>query len=390
MQFKGYHINNLKSYRKYFCFSDAAEALENGAYQEWLTGISETLRQEESRAGEDEQVIREIRMLLDRISGYRSRERQSAGGQYEDCYRRLFLLFYRLAGIPVSDQERKEIDRQARHEAGKRTGRQKDGGRKQDTCAEIAVTAERYEMKVWNSRFEELSQKNHLLFRWKKLINRGTVPALILPVEDGCAVFSRCLNPGGYVWALTLDGCFVKWGRRVQVHRRAYACVDRKGCLTVNGYPMRGAGMTDFSFDRRTGILGVDGSGSLRQYSCLDLEMKPEDGRLSDAAEKEKIAFACLNDKTYILVKENGELITNLTDCAADFFSWQTAKERIRLSDCAAVSESDRKQERDAESEIPFSAAAVSISDQLIGFETPDSRAGVWDRERQKLLWMEE
>lgn len=392
MQFKGYHINNLKSYRKYFCFSDAMEALENGAYQEWLTGISETLKQEEKSAGEDGRVIGEIQALFHRISEYTGAERQSdmrasAGGPSADIYRRLFLLFYELAEIPVTEADREEIDRQAGYEAKKRTGRQMDGGREQDAGAEIAITAERYEIEIWTGKVREMPPENSSLFQWKKLVNKGTVPTSILFMEEGRAVCSRRLNPGGFVWALTLNRRFVKWGVRVQVCHRDFACVDRKGSLTVNGYPMRGAGMIDFSFDRRTGILGVDESGRLRQYSCLEPELKTEKGQTPGTAEEGKTAFACLNGETYVLVRENGELITNLTDGPADFFDWHGANGRMNLSGSAAVCE---KAERDAESELPFPAVVVSKSDQLLGFETPDSRVGVWDRERKQLFWMEE
>ncbi len=394
MQFKGYHINNLKSYRKYFCFSDAAEALENGGYQEWLTGLSEMPEQREKAAGEDTQVIGEIRKMLDQIYGYECRKRsfetESRGDSvyFENLYQRLYALFFALAQAPVTEEAEEEIVRAARSSAKKRMGSEQKENRKTDSGAEISLTGEKYEIQIGKNgaRQEEMPKENHLLFRWKKLINAGTVPLSILLMDGARVEASRCLAPGGFVRMLTLNGCFVKWGSRVQVDHRSFACVDRKGCLTVNGYPMLGAGMADFSFDQRTGILGVDDSGNLRQYSGLDVEIRTRDGAesgintegglRSQAAGKEKIALACLDDKTYTLLKENGELITNLTDGPADFFTWRAAKGEITIPAGAA-------------DELPFSAVIVSGSDQLYGFETPDSRVGVWDRERKQLVWME-
>ena len=388
MQFKGYHINNLKSYRKYFCFSDAAEAFENGAYQEWLTGILKMPEYEETAAGEAARVIKNIQSVLGQISERENREQKSATEnlsarkRYEKLYQRLFMLFFELAQVPVTKEDRKEIARAVRAEAEKRIEAKTIGTEKTDSGAEILLSGDDYEIQVWRNKSGEEKglRESHLLFRWKKLINRGTMPLSILLMDGERALTYRCLDPGGYVWLLTLNGRFVKWGSRVRTHYRSFACVDRKGCLTVNGYPMRSAGMIDFAFDQRTGILGVDANGNLRQYSGLNLEMSVKNAIKSDTLEKEKIAFACLNGKTYILVKENGELITNLTDCPADFFGWQAekaqaAKGEIMISAGAA--------------DLPFPAFTVSVSEQLIGFETPDSRIGVWDRERKQLLWME-
>lgn len=394
MQFKGYHINNLKSYRKYFCFSDAAEALENGGYQEWLNGLSEMPEQKEKTAGEDERVIREIRKLLGQIYECKDQERLSEeesrgdGGHSETLYQSLFELFFALAKAPVTEEAREEIARAARSAAKKQTRWEQKENRKTDSGVEIPLTGEKYEIQIWKKRTwqEETPEENHVFFRWKKLINTGTAPLSILLMDGARPEASRLLDPGGFVRMLTLNGCFVKWGSRVQVDHRSFACVDRKGRLTVNGYPMLGAGMVDFSFDQRTGILGVDDRGNLRQYSGLDVEMRARDGAESEintadslkswAAGKEKIVLACLNGKTYTLLKENGELIANLTDGPADFFTWRAANGEMTVNERA--------------DELPFPAVIVSQSDQLYGFETPDSRAGVWDRERKRLLWIEE
>ena len=98
-----------------------------------------------------------------------------------------------------------------------------------------------------------------------------------------------------------------------------------------------------------------------------------------DGTGKEKFVFAGLYGRRYILVKESGALITNvpdLTDGPADLFSRQAAEEEKIISAGAAA--------------LPFPAFMVSVSEQLIGFETPDGRVGVWERERKQLLWMEE
>lgn len=393
MQFMGYHINNLKSYRKYFCFADAAEALENGSYQEWLTGvskiseISEISEHGEQAAGEDDRIIREIRELLDQISACKSPEQQaetegqSVDGHYENMYQSLFLLFYALAHVPVTENDRAEIARAARSGAEKQTEWKQNGNRKQASGIEIFAAGEKYKIQIWknNTGQRELTGENHSLFRWKKLVNAGTVPISVLLMDGEGAEASRGLNPGGCIWLLTLNGCFVKWGIRVQVHHRSFACVDREGHLIVNGYPMRGGGMVDFSFDQETGILGVDSRGELKQYSGLDFKMRTVDAPESGMDEKEKFAFACLTGKNYILVKENGDLLTNLADCPEDFFSWQAAERESMIS-----------AEYPCMPELPFPAAVVSLSDQLLGFETPDSRVGVWDRERGQLFWMEE
>lgn len=396
MQFKGFHINNLKSYRKYFCFPDAAEALENGAYQAWLTSISELPEYGETAAGEDAGIIGEIRRLLDQLFGRENPGQQSEtenqldGRSDEKLYRRLFLLFFALARMPVTEEDREQIYRAARTAAEKQTGSIKGENKKTDLDAEISVTGENYEIQVWKNKIrrEEMPKENRSLFRWKKLINAGTVPISVRLMDGDRTEASRRLDPGGDVWILTLNGCFAKWGSRVQVDHRSFACVDRKGCLTVNGYPMQGAGMVDFSFDQRTGILGVDGSGRLRQYSSLELETKDEDGAgagrkagdrlMFDGTGKEKFVFAGLYGRRYILVKESGALITNvpdLTDGPADLFSRQAAEEEKMISAGAAA--------------LPFPAFMVSVSEQLIGFETPDGRVGVWERERKQLLWME-
>lgn len=375
MQFRGYHINNLKSYRKYFCLSDAVDALENGTYGEWLSALSGTMEEresavsEDSRAIEEIQVIEEIRLLLRQHSESGSAEQP--GWDEESC-RNLFLLFYKLAHLPVTDRDMEEINRLARLEAKKQEKEQAWGENRPDAGVEILLTGKEYRLPAWKRG------ENHQPFIWKKIINSGSFPVSVRIVYegrgerdgqddgDGHAKGSRRLNPGGYAWMLTQNGCFAGWGRRVRVDQRSFACVDRKGCLTVDGFPMQGDGMVDFSFDRRTGILGVDRDGGLRQYSCLELER--------ETGNEERFAVACLKGKEYLLVKEDGTLITNLADGAGN-------PENI----CEVFFPSAEEKR----CELPFPAMVVSVSDQLIGFETPDSRVGVWDREQGRLAWME-
>lgn len=378
MQFRGYHINNLKSYQKYFSFLDAVAALENGAYEEWLTAISETMKEKESALSEDGRIAEEIRLLMRRFKRGETASQPECG---EEFYRTLFLLFYRLAHLAVTDEDMEEINRLAHLKGEEQKKKQAFGEERTDAGMVIFITEKEYRLPVWRGK------KERQIFVWRKLVNMGDHPAAIRIVEGGQAENrtgkceegnaeecdgkygeSRCLDPGGYAWMLTGNGRFVRWGRRVQVHQGAFACVDRKGGLTVNGYPMLGAGMVDFSFDRRIGILGVDKDGGLRQYSGLELDEK--------AGSEGKIAFACLKGKNYVLVKEDGTFVSNLTGDAGDL-----TEENI----CEMFFPSAEENR----CELPFPAMIVSVSDQLIGFETPDSRVGVWDREQGRLAWME-
>ena len=126
--------------------------------------------------------------------------------------------------------------------------------------------------------------------------------------------------------------------------------------------------MVDFSFDRRTGILGVDKDGGLRQYSGLELD--------EGIGNEGKIVFASLKGKVYCLVKENGTVVTNLREDAG------LRPEEVFLDEREFRQESAAK-------DLPFPAAVVSVSKELIGFETSDSCVGVWDREREQIIWME-
>lgn len=403
MQFSGYHINNLKSYRKYFCLADAVDALENGAYLEWLDAIWETMKEREDTFSEDGLIIEEIRLMLRPWLKSEKMVCQSAGADAgkthdvgtqemgphdittndekmcgkklesdESYYQKLFLLFYRLAHLTMTDEDMMEMNRLAclKAEGQKRRLAYKEEGK--DVGREIFLTGKEYRLPVWRK------ERVHQPLIWKKLINKGSFPVSVRTIKEvrvkahtkgyACEEELRCLNPGGYAWMLTQNGCFVRWGRRVQVHKRSFACVDRNGCLTVDGDPMRGDGMVDFSFDRRTGILGVDKDGGLRQYSGLELD--------EEIGNEGKIVFASLKGKVYCLVKENGTVVTNLREDAG------LRPEEVFLDEREFRQESAAK-------DLPFPAAVVSVSKELIGFETSDSCVGVWDREREQIIWME-
>ena len=127
--------------------------------------------------------------------------------------------------------------------------------------------------------------------------------------------------------------------------------------------------MADFSFDARTGILGTDADCRLRQYSAL--EIPGEEGELA--------AVAVLQGDSWLLAAPDGQVRTNGPGLA------------FHLAEVPECLDTDRlAQETGMSRELAGQITAVSCSRRLMGFETADSRTGVWDLRMRRLIWMEE
>ena len=392
MQFNGFRINNLKSYRKYFSFQELVRAIENGTCRQWMekqaqdngTGshgnirfrqtvkeIGKLLRGEERDVQLFDSLVSEARYgqaagEISRLLASGDEKRDSSSKTDRKWYRkqlRILLLCHALADAELESPAAAAewLRRRAPGTAGRTDSRsERDGRRRTD------LNGENCRLPLAKLPEGECALSGTL--QWIKIENSGSMPAEII-LEGTAKTAARRLAPGGWLWYLDCGGDFVRWGHRVRVQGNSYACTDRQGRLIADGHPMRGGDMADFSFDARTGILGTDADCRLRQYSAL--EIPGEEGELA--------AVAVLQGDSWLLAAPDGQVRTNDPGLA------------FHLAEVPECLDTDRlAQETGMSRELAGQITAVSCSRRLMGFETADSRTGVWDLRMRRLIWMEE